>query len=75
MGVAETREEAEKLYREPAEYFYDRCLNVDPRFASPPGYTTEATMRAKVQSQIDQVVSRAGIKESQENKSAHCPLN
>ena len=63
VGVAETREEAEKLYREPAEYFYDRCLNVDPRFASPPGYTTEATMRAKVQSQIDQVVSRAGIKD------------
>ena len=63
VGVAETREEAEKLYREPAEYFYDRCLNVDPRFASPPGYTTEATMRAKVRSQIDQVVSRAGIKD------------
>ena len=45
IGVAETREEAYKLYKEPAEYFYDRCLHVDPRFAIPPGYTTEATAR------------------------------
>ncbi len=33
VGVAETREEALKLYREPAEYFYGRCLHLDPRFA------------------------------------------
>ncbi|MCZ6645923.1 MAG: LLM class flavin-dependent oxidoreductase [SAR324 cluster bacterium] len=63
VGVAETRAEAEKLYREPAEYFYDRCLCVDPRFASPPGYTSEATLRAKVKSQLTQVVERAGIKD------------
>jgi alkanesulfonate monooxygenase SsuD/methylene tetrahydromethanopterin reductase-like flavin-dependent oxidoreductase (luciferase family) len=64
VGVAETRAEAEKLYREPAEYFYDRCLNVDPRFAAPPGYTTEATMRAKVQSQVSQAagLARTSIK-------------
>ena len=29
VGVAETREEAYRLYREPAEYFYGRCLHVD----------------------------------------------
>ena len=62
VGVADSREEAEKLYREPAEYFYDRCLNVDPRFASPPGYTSEATIRAKVTSQLAQVVDRRSIK-------------
>lgn len=63
VGVADSREEAEKLYREPAEYFYDRCLNVDPRFASPPGYTSEATIRAKVTSQLAQVVDRRSIKD------------
>jgi alkanesulfonate monooxygenase SsuD/methylene tetrahydromethanopterin reductase-like flavin-dependent oxidoreductase (luciferase family) len=52
VGVAETREEAMELYREPAEYFYGRCLHVDPRFAAPPGYASEATIRARVQSQI-----------------------
>ncbi|MDI3307533.1 MAG: hypothetical protein QJR07_10560 [Acetobacteraceae bacterium] len=54
--VAESREQAMQLYKEPAEYFYGRCLHVDPRFASPPGYTTEATRRAGMQSQV----ARAG---------------
>jgi alkanesulfonate monooxygenase SsuD/methylene tetrahydromethanopterin reductase-like flavin-dependent oxidoreductase (luciferase family) len=62
VGVAESRAEAERLYREPAEYFYDRCLNVDPRFAAPPGYTTEATLRAKVTSQVSQAANRSSIK-------------
>jgi alkanesulfonate monooxygenase SsuD/methylene tetrahydromethanopterin reductase-like flavin-dependent oxidoreductase (luciferase family) len=52
VGVAETREEAYRLYREPAEYFYGRCLHIDPRFAGPPGYTTEATQRRGAQSQV-----------------------
>ena len=52
VGVAETEQEAYDLYREPAEYFYGRCLHVDPRFASPPGYTTEDTQRAGVESQV-----------------------
>jgi alkanesulfonate monooxygenase SsuD/methylene tetrahydromethanopterin reductase-like flavin-dependent oxidoreductase (luciferase family) len=54
IGVAETREEAYRLYREPAEYFYGRCLHIDPRFAGPPGYTTEATQRRGAQSQVTQ---------------------
>src|SRR5260370_41079612 len=54
VGVAETREEAYRLYREPAEYFYVRCLHIDPRFAGPPGYTTEATQRRGAQSQVAQ---------------------
>ena len=54
VGVAETREEAYRLYREPADYFYGRCLHIDPRFAGPPGYTTEATQRRGAQSQVAQ---------------------
>ena len=46
------------LYREPAEYFYGRCLHVDPRGVVPPGYMTEATIRARVQSQV-QLAARA----------------
>ena len=49
VGVAETRAEAEKLYAGPADYFYNRCFHVDPRFANPPGYTTEKTVRAKLE--------------------------
>jgi hypothetical protein len=41
-----------QLYREPAEYFYGRCLHVDPRWVVPPGYMTEATIRARVESQM-----------------------
>ena len=52
VGVAETRAEATKLYREPAEYFYGRSLHVDPRWVVPPGYMTEATIRARVESQM-----------------------
>jgi alkanesulfonate monooxygenase SsuD/methylene tetrahydromethanopterin reductase-like flavin-dependent oxidoreductase (luciferase family) len=59
VGVAETRDEAMRLYREPAEYFYGRCLSVDARWAAPPGYTTEATIRSKVTSQLAQAARKA----------------
>jgi alkanesulfonate monooxygenase SsuD/methylene tetrahydromethanopterin reductase-like flavin-dependent oxidoreductase (luciferase family) len=58
IGVAETREEAYRLYREPAEYFYGRCLHVDARFAGPPGYTSEATQRMGIQSQVAQAAGQ-----------------
>jgi alkanesulfonate monooxygenase SsuD/methylene tetrahydromethanopterin reductase-like flavin-dependent oxidoreductase (luciferase family) len=45
------------LYREPAEYFYGRCLHVDPRWAMPPGYITEATQRAGIIGQIGRAAS------------------
>jgi len=61
VGVAESREEAYRLYREPAEYFYGRCLHVDARFATPPGYTSEATMRAGVQSQVAQAAQASAL--------------
>jgi hypothetical protein len=52
VGVAETREKAYELYKAAAEYFYGRCLHTDPRWATPPGYITEATQRAGVVSQV-----------------------
>jgi alkanesulfonate monooxygenase SsuD/methylene tetrahydromethanopterin reductase-like flavin-dependent oxidoreductase (luciferase family) len=45
VGVAETKREALELYREPAEYFYTNCLHTNPRFAVPPGYATEESVR------------------------------
>jgi len=59
VGVAETEKEALELYREPAEYFYDRCLRLDPRFAQPPGYTSEATVRARVESMVSRAADQA----------------
>jgi len=59
VGVAESRDEAYRLYREPAEDFYGRCLHVDARFAGPPGYTSEATQRAGIQSQVAQAAAQA----------------
>ena len=52
VGVAETKEEAMRLYREPAEYFYGRCLHVDPRYGQPAGYLTESSLRAGLKSQV-----------------------
>ena len=46
-----------ELYRAPAEYCYGRGLRVDPRWAMPPGYITEATQRAGVQGQIGRAAS------------------
>jgi alkanesulfonate monooxygenase SsuD/methylene tetrahydromethanopterin reductase-like flavin-dependent oxidoreductase (luciferase family) len=54
VGVAESRREAMALYAEPAEYFYGRCLHIDPRFAAPPGYATEATQRRGIKGMVAQ---------------------
>jgi alkanesulfonate monooxygenase SsuD/methylene tetrahydromethanopterin reductase-like flavin-dependent oxidoreductase (luciferase family) len=54
VGVGESRQHAFDLYSEAAEYFYGRCLHVDPRFAMPPGYTSEGSQRAGIESQIRQ---------------------
>ena len=52
VGVAPTRSEAMERYAEAAEYFYGRCLHVDLKYASPPGYNTEATQRVGLESQV-----------------------
>jgi alkanesulfonate monooxygenase SsuD/methylene tetrahydromethanopterin reductase-like flavin-dependent oxidoreductase (luciferase family) len=59
VGVAESRTEALKLYGEAAEYFYGRCLHVGANFANPPGYVSEATQRAGIESQV-QLAAGAG---------------
>jgi len=59
VGVAESRQEAMKLYAEPAEYFYARCLHVGAKYATPPGYTSEASQRAGIQSQVAQAAGAA----------------
>jgi alkanesulfonate monooxygenase SsuD/methylene tetrahydromethanopterin reductase-like flavin-dependent oxidoreductase (luciferase family) len=52
VGVGESRQHAMDLYGEAAEYFYGRCLHVDARFATPPGYVSEASQRAGIRSQV-----------------------
>src|ERR1044072_3353371 len=52
IAVAESREQAIQLYTQAAESFFFRCLHIDPRFAAPAGYTTEATMRFGLTSQV-----------------------
>ena len=52
IGVGDTDAEAYKLYREPAEYFFNRSLHVYAGFADPPGYVTEASVRARYKSAV-----------------------
>jgi len=59
VGVAENRAEAMKLYAEAAEYFYGRCLHVSAKFAQPPGYISEATQRAGIESQVARAAGAA----------------
>ena len=68
VGVAESESQAREIYQEPAEYFYDRCLRVSARYANPPGYVTEATQRAGVESQI--AAAAAGGPDNVANTSA-----
>jgi alkanesulfonate monooxygenase SsuD/methylene tetrahydromethanopterin reductase-like flavin-dependent oxidoreductase (luciferase family) len=64
VGVAETHKEALELYREAAEYFFNRCLHVDARYANPAGYSSEATIRARVQSQVVAAATKASDSEA-----------
>jgi len=48
-----------KLYAEAAEYFYGRCLHVSAKFAQPPGYISEATQRAGIESQVARAAGAA----------------
>ena len=61
VAVAERREQAIELYTEPAEYFFNRCLHVDPRFASPAGYSTEATQRAGLESMVKKAANAQSL--------------
>jgi alkanesulfonate monooxygenase SsuD/methylene tetrahydromethanopterin reductase-like flavin-dependent oxidoreductase (luciferase family) len=66
VGVAENREKAMELYRDAGEYFYGRCLHTDPRWATPPGYVTEGTMRAGLTSQVGRAASVAAREQARD---------
>ena len=70
VGVAARRDKAMELYRAPAEYFYGRCLRVDPRWAMPPGSITEATQRAGIIGQIGRAASLQARQEARPTKSS-----
>ena len=50
VGVAESHDQAYRMYKDAAEYFYHRCLYVDPKYTQPPGHTTLETVRARARS-------------------------
>jgi alkanesulfonate monooxygenase SsuD/methylene tetrahydromethanopterin reductase-like flavin-dependent oxidoreductase (luciferase family) len=52
VGVADSDAEAERLYSDAALYFFNRCLHLYPPFVNPPGYTSPATIRKMVPSQM-----------------------
>ncbi|MEY3680629.1 MAG: hypothetical protein RL547_1242 [Actinomycetota bacterium] len=59
FGVADSEAEAIELYREPAEYFFNRCLHVYPGFADPPGYKTLATVRNGAEGMVERAAREA----------------
>jgi alkanesulfonate monooxygenase SsuD/methylene tetrahydromethanopterin reductase-like flavin-dependent oxidoreductase (luciferase family) len=50
VGVADTEREAEELYEEPMQYFFDRCLNIDRGFTDAPGYRSLRSIQAGLRS-------------------------
>ena len=46
--VADTDQQAEEMYAEHVNYFYNRCLHVHSGFADAPGYRTIKTIKADV---------------------------
>jgi alkanesulfonate monooxygenase SsuD/methylene tetrahydromethanopterin reductase-like flavin-dependent oxidoreductase (luciferase family) len=58
VALAEDDDHAEELYSQAALYFYDRCMHIGPAWASPPGYSTDSTLRRGLGSQIRQAAER-----------------
>jgi alkanesulfonate monooxygenase SsuD/methylene tetrahydromethanopterin reductase-like flavin-dependent oxidoreductase (luciferase family) len=56
--VADTDQEAEKLYAEHVSYFYNRCLHVYGGFADAPGYRTIKTLQANVLNALSEDVQK-----------------
>ena len=59
VAIADSEAEAWELYREPAEYFFNRCLHVYAGFADPPGYKTPNTVRAGVEGMVERAAREA----------------
>jgi alkanesulfonate monooxygenase SsuD/methylene tetrahydromethanopterin reductase-like flavin-dependent oxidoreductase (luciferase family) len=62
VAVADSDAEAERLYAEHALYFYRNCLHVYGGYVNPAGYTSIATIRAGIESQVARIVGRAGAR-------------
>ncbi|MBX9828095.1 MAG: LLM class flavin-dependent oxidoreductase [Xanthobacteraceae bacterium] len=62
IAVADSDAEAERLYAEPALYFYQRCLHVYGGYVNPPGYTSMATLKAGIEGQVARITNRAGAR-------------
>ncbi|MGH7933879.1 MAG: LLM class flavin-dependent oxidoreductase [Candidatus Binataceae bacterium] len=52
VAVANSDEEAERLYSPHMDYFYNRCLHVYAGFADAPGYRTLSTIRSGFLGQV-----------------------
>lgn len=70
FGVADSAKEAIELYREPAEYFFNRCLHVYPGFADPPGYKTLQTVRHGAEGMVERAAREASERAEQAAKKA-----
>jgi alkanesulfonate monooxygenase SsuD/methylene tetrahydromethanopterin reductase-like flavin-dependent oxidoreductase (luciferase family) len=79
IACADTEAEAWDLYREPAEYFFNRCLHVYAGYADPPGYKTPNTVRAGVEGMVEraarEATARAEASSGNGAKSADAPGN
>lgn len=60
VGVAESRAEADDLYGAAAEYFFQQSLHIDSRFVSPPGHSSEKTIRDRASSTLTKVADAKG---------------
>jgi alkanesulfonate monooxygenase SsuD/methylene tetrahydromethanopterin reductase-like flavin-dependent oxidoreductase (luciferase family) len=65
VAIADSEAEAWELYREPAEYFFNRCLHVYAGFADPPGYKTPNTVRAGVEGMVERAAREATARKEQ----------
>jgi alkanesulfonate monooxygenase SsuD/methylene tetrahydromethanopterin reductase-like flavin-dependent oxidoreductase (luciferase family) len=65
VAIADSEAEAWELYREPAEYFFNRCLHVYAGFADPPGYKTPNTVRAGVVGMVERAAREATARKEQ----------
>lgn len=74
IGVAESHKEAMEIYRPAAEYFYNCNMKISPRWASPPGYSSEETKRLQVKSTMQEAAMRSakqgGLTEKDKEKIA-----
>ena len=59
IACAESEAEAIDLYREPAEYFFNRCLHLYPGFTDPPGYKTVNTVRSGAEGMVERAAREA----------------